>query len=143
MPTSTGRVGGGRTARGPAGPYYAGMRRVSIAVIIVAVLSVAASGWLVWQYDEAAATREADPAETSTTAVGSETSDSLVMIPTVLGKNAFEAGVVLKLFGLGVTLVRTPSVTIPNNHVISQNPEQGTEVPEGTVIELTLSSGPP
>jgi hypothetical protein len=114
------------------------MRRVF--VVVVVVLSLGASGWMISHYDESAASREPETADTSTTVAGGE---ALVVVPTELGRNGFVAGIHLKLTGLEVVTLRTPSVSIPKNFVISQSPEQGTEVPEGTVIELTLSSGPP
>lgn len=123
-------------------PIMPAMKKLSAAVIVVAVLSLGVSGWLLWRYD-GTATPEQSTTTTSTTAADSEPTDPLVVVPNAVGRNGFFAAVSLKLANLKLEIVRAPSVSIAENNVISQSPEQGTEVPEGTVIELTISSGPP
>lgn len=127
-------------------PIMPAMKKLSAAVIVVAVLSLGVSGWLLSRYD-GTATPEQSTTSTSTTAVDPETTVEttvpLVVVPNEVGKNGFYAAVGLKLANLKIEIVRAPSVTIAIGNVISQSPEQGTEVPEGTVIELTISSGPP
>ena len=53
------------------------------------------------------------------------------------------AGKALTDVQLKFKVVRTPSTTVAKRTVISQNPAPGTTVPAGTVVELTVSSGPP
>ena len=43
---------------------------------------------------------------------------------------------------LGVTVITGPSVTTAVDHVITQDPLPGTRVPEGSTVQLKLSSGP-
>lgn len=116
------------------------MRRV-FAVVLVALVSLGVSAWLITHYDEDAASKE--PVATTASTTTAPGSGALVVVPTELGKNGFLAGVHLKQVGLTVSVTKAPSVSVPTNYVISQRPEQGTEVPAGTLIELTLSSGPP
>ncbi|MFZ6004054.1 MAG: PASTA domain-containing protein [Actinomycetota bacterium] len=117
------------------------MKRLTIAALLAAVLSLGVSTWaLIRSYD---VEDKGQAAVTTTTEPGATTTVPLVSVPTVVGKNGFFAAVSLEQVKLKSSVVRAPSVNIPRDRVIRQNPQQGTKVPQGTVIELTLSSGPP
>jgi beta-lactam-binding protein with PASTA domain len=112
------------------------MRKLAVAAMILVVLAlVAVGGWAVWLSDDTTTTTE------SSTAVSTSTIP-LVLVPTEIGKNGFFAALDLRNDGLGTSVIRTPSVSVARNRVISQRPLPGTLVPRGTVIELTISSGP-
>ncbi|MEX2658558.1 MAG: Stk1 family PASTA domain-containing Ser/Thr kinase [Acidimicrobiales bacterium] len=66
-----------------------------------------------------------------------------VEVPSVVGMNLSDA--VSQLEGLGLSTDVTPaeSETTPEGQVMSQEPGEGEEVPAGTAVELTVSSGPP
>lgn len=118
------------------------MKKFSIAAIVVAALSLGASGWVLRSYDETT-TPEQGPSPTTTTAT-TTTTVPIVVVPTEVGKTAMVAAGHLHTVNLKWKLVSpVASVTTAKYNVVSQSPLPGTEVPEGTVIELTLSSGPP
>lgn len=107
----------------------------------VALIALGVSSWaLVRSYDSKTVD---ESSSTPTTEPGATTTIPLVVVPSVVGKNGFFAAVSIEKAKLKSSVVRAPSVNIPRDRVIRQNPQQGTRVPEGTSIELTLSSGPP
>jgi len=117
------------------------MKRLSIAAILIAVASLGVSGWaLSRSYDTPAVS---SPGSTTTTVRGGgSATEPLVVVPSVVNRNSIAAAVVLEDAKLTYKVVRATSPSVAEDRVISQNPLQGTEVPEGTVIELTISSGP-
>jgi beta-lactam-binding protein with PASTA domain len=117
------------------------MKKLAIAAIVVAALAVVTSGAALWR------TRDlSKPPETNSTTSSeapSTTAAPLVDVPDTTTKNAFGAAQALTDLQLHYKIVRTASATVPEKGVISQNPAPGTQVPAGTVVELTVSSGPP
>jgi high affinity sulfate transporter 1 len=72
------------------------------------------------------------------------TSRPLVVIPDVTGHPEAEALATLATSGLAVGRVdRTPDPTVPPGLVISTTPKAGTEVADGTRVDVTVSTGPP
>ncbi|MBP9003809.1 MAG: PASTA domain-containing protein, partial [Candidatus Hydrogenedentes bacterium] len=66
-----------------------------------------------------------------------------ITVPNVTGLTPSEASAALASVGLNVGNVSNQcSNTVPANHVISQNPSAGAQVTPGTVVQLTVSSGP-
>jgi beta-lactam-binding protein with PASTA domain len=121
------------------------MRRLAIVAIVIAVISLAVSGYALWRtFDE-----EDQPTGLAALAAATEESNStsttsdVVVVPSQAGKTPWNAAAGLKLAGLEHKFSRKPSVTVPVDRVVSQVPVEGTSVPRGTVIELFLSSGPP
>jgi len=111
-----------------------------VLALVVALLALGISSWaLVKSYDS----ETGDGSTTPMTEEGASTTIPLVLVPSVVGKNGLSAAADLTAVKLKSSVVRGPSVNVPRDRVISQNPQQGTRVPEGTIIELTLSSGPP
>jgi beta-lactam-binding protein with PASTA domain/tRNA A-37 threonylcarbamoyl transferase component Bud32 len=65
-----------------------------------------------------------------------------VRVPNVVGRDLDRARETIEDLGLKVSLKEQPDSTIPKNTVIGQNPTGG-EVPKGSTVELTVSSGKP
>ena len=66
-----------------------------------------------------------------------------VTVPDVVGDVRPDAKTTLTDAGLGVGEVSTVEDSSPANTVLNQDPAAGTDVPEGTAVDLTVSSGPP
>ena len=66
-----------------------------------------------------------------------------IRVPDVVGDHVDVATEDLESEGLVVEVKRQPSMDVPRDHVISQNPEPGTGVGEGTKVTLVVSDGPP
>ncbi len=118
------------------------MKRLPLLAIVLAALALAMSGWALQRsYDEP----DASPATTSTTVKATTTTAAakLVAVPTVVGKSGVDAAVALKRAGLAPRVDEAPSVSVAKNKVISIDPVAGTQVPRGTIVRITLSSGPP
>ena len=65
-------------------------------------------------------------------------------VPDVTRRTASEANQQLELFGLrGSVTDLEPSADVPEGQVTRQSPAAGTQVPEGSTVQLWLSSGPP
>ena len=65
-------------------------------------------------------------------------------VPEVTRRSAAEASQRLELFGLwGSVTALEPSADVPEGQVTRQSPAAGTQVPEGSTVQLWLSSGPP
>ena len=62
-------------------------------------------------------------------------------MPNVVGRDASEAADILHERGLEVAFVNEESDDVPRDEVISQDPEPGEEVREGTTVTLTVSGG--
>ena len=68
----------------------------------------------------------------------------IVSVPDVVGMRQTAAEAVIVSAGLAVGDVSTTSSpTLPAGNVISQAPTAGTEAPEGSKVDLVVSSGPP
>jgi hypothetical protein len=121
------------------------MRKVAVGVVVL--LWLAGSGWAVWHYY---GTTPKSPDSTSTDAprqagpdVSPTTEGVVVVVPDVVGREAMPAALQLQQKRLGITIVRSSSIAVPERIVIAQDPAAGTEVPSGTEVELTISTGPP
>ncbi len=66
-----------------------------------------------------------------------------VAVPSVVNENGMAAAGALKKANLGFETTRQSSPSVPEDIVISQDPAPGTEVEEGSTVNLVLSSGPP
>ena len=65
-------------------------------------------------------------------------------VPDVTRRTASEANQQLELFGLrGSVTDLEPSADVPEGQVTRQSPAAGTQVPEGSTVQLWLSGGPP
>jgi beta-lactam-binding protein with PASTA domain len=67
---------------------------------------------------------------------------ALVTVPSVINKNGMIAANALSQLNLKYTIVTGPSVSTNKDNVITQDPNPGTKVPEGSAVLLKLSSGP-
>jgi serine/threonine-protein kinase len=65
-----------------------------------------------------------------------------VPVPDVAGQNPFAAAATLQQAGLTVTVVSTPSDTVPKDIVIGTDPAAGTPLTKGTEVKLQVSTGP-
>ncbi|MGQ0832863.1 MAG: PASTA domain-containing protein [Microthrixaceae bacterium] len=123
------------------------MKRLSLVAIVVALVSLGMSGWALQRSYDADSDRLPRASVTSTSTTGSSSTTTLaanlVLVPTLLGKDGLGASVILRNLGLEAKVVTAPSVTVGKNRVIAVEPAVGTKVPKGTVVQLTLSSGPP
>jgi beta-lactam-binding protein with PASTA domain len=68
--------------------------------------------------------------------------EPLVPVPDVAGQNAFAAAAVLGQASFQVTVVQTPSDTVPVGGVIGTDPPAGTPLARGSAVNLLQSSGP-
>jgi PASTA domain len=67
---------------------------------------------------------------------------ALVTVPSVINRSDLVAADELAALKLTFTVITGPSVTTPRDHVITQDPLPGTRVPEGSSVQLKMSSGP-
>ena len=81
---------------------------------------------------------ESAPAPTTTVPAG----PALVSVPTLIDKDGMAAAADLANLKLKVTVTTGPSVTTAKNKVMNQDPVPGTSVPEGSTVQLKLSTGP-
>ena len=119
------------------------MRKVAVGLVVL--LWLGGSGWAVWHYYEPTPT---SPGPGSVGSAGSndhgvDPAAKSVIVPDLVGREGMPAAVQLQRKGLGVTIVRSSSIAVPERTVLEQDPAAGTEVPSGTKIELTISTGPP
>jgi eukaryotic-like serine/threonine-protein kinase len=117
------------------------MKKLAIAAIVVAALAVVTSGAALWRTRDLSKSPETN--STTSSSEPSTTAVPLVDVPDTTNKNAFGAVAALTDLQLHYKIVRTPSATVPERTVMSQTPAPGTQVPPGTLVELTVSSGPP
>jgi serine/threonine-protein kinase len=68
--------------------------------------------------------------------------ETLVEVPDVVGLNEERAKQLIEDADLVFVPVRVQDDEVPAGEVISTDPEAGEEVPEGTEVEVTISSGP-
>ena len=112
------------------------IRKVLVTTLVVASLAVIASGVALWRTVDASSKSHA-PAK-STVPAG----PALVVVPSLINRNGMIAVDTLAKLKLKVSIITGPSVTTPRDHVINQDPVPGTRVPEGSSVQLKLSSGP-
>ena len=103
--------------------------------LVVALLAVIASGVALWRTVDASKSHA--PAKITVPA-----GPALVVVPSVINRNGLTAAALLADLKLQVTITTGPSVTTPRDHVINQDPVPGTRIPEGSSVQLKLSSGP-
>jgi eukaryotic-like serine/threonine-protein kinase len=63
-------------------------------------------------------------------------------VPDVVGKKSSSAAQILQNAGFEVDVVPIQSDTVPEDRVAGQRPEPGAEADEGSVVTITVSSGP-
>src|SRR5215216_8121364 len=63
-------------------------------------------------------------------------------VPNVVGKRSDTEAQILQSAGFEVDVVPIQSDTVPENRVAGQRPEPGAEADEGSVVTITVSSGP-
>jgi serine/threonine-protein kinase len=63
-------------------------------------------------------------------------------VPNVVGKKSDSAAQILQSAGFEVDVVPIQSDTVAENRVAGQRPEPGAEADEGSVVTITVSSGP-
>jgi beta-lactam-binding protein with PASTA domain len=107
-----------------------------VTALIVASLAVIASGVALWRTVDVPS--RANAPRVSTVPAG----PALVTVPSVINKNGLTAAADLANLKLEVSVLSWPSVTTLRDHVIDQDPAPGTRVPEGTAVQIKLSSGP-
>jgi beta-lactam-binding protein with PASTA domain len=105
------------------------MRKLAAAAILLAFLSVALSAAAIWRSRNIS--HQPDSAS------------ALVAVPDTTNLNLYKAGSDLEALQLTFVVKPTPSIEVPKNRVMSQDPAPGTSVAAGTQIELTVSAGPP
>ncbi len=65
-----------------------------------------------------------------------------VPVPDVSGQEPYPAAIALSAGDFQVTVVQTPSDTVPAGTVIGTDPAAGTPLPRGSAVNLLVSSGP-
>lgn len=66
-----------------------------------------------------------------------------VAVPNVVGMEAEEARMALENLSLVVNQTNLVKASVPMGQVFDQNPAQGTVVPPGSMVDITVSSEPP
>jgi eukaryotic-like serine/threonine-protein kinase len=93
-------------------------RRIAlIALIVLALLALAIGAWLLLTPDK-------------------------TRVPDVVGKRSGTAAQILQNRGFEVDVVPIQSDTVPEDRVAGQRPDPGTEAEEGSLVTITVSSGP-
>jgi hypothetical protein len=67
---------------------------------------------------------------------------AIVTVPALRGMTQSDAKASLAAAGLAVQVVQVPSATIPKGGIVAVAPAPGSRVRAGTVIDLSVSSGP-
>jgi len=113
------------------------MKKLAVAAIVAAVLAIGTSGAALYR------TRHLSSSKTNPTSSEVPTSSAqLIEVPDMTNVPVFQAGATLTAVQLKFTTTRAPSDIVVLNSVISQTPAPATTVPAGTVVQLTVSSGP-
>ncbi len=120
--------------RGP--PWYAKLGWGPLTVLAVAIFLIAAAAGGALAYREF--TNDDEEVTSTTTTDGTV----LVTVPGVVGDRVQDARAELEEAGLAVDAERTPSDEEPKGIVLEQDPEEGAEVEEGSLVALVVSSGP-
>jgi beta-lactam-binding protein with PASTA domain len=93
-------------------------RRIAlIALIVLALAAIAVGAWLLLTPDK-------------------------TRVPDVVNKRSGTAAQILQNRGFEVDVVPIQSDTVPEDRVAGQRPDPGTEVEEGSLVTITVSSGP-
>jgi len=92
-------------------------RIATVALVLLALAAIAVGAWLLLRSE----TRR---------------------VPDVVGKRSGVAAQILQSAGFEVDVVPIQSDTVPDDRVAGQRPEQGEEADEGSVVTITVSSGP-
>jgi beta-lactam-binding protein with PASTA domain/predicted Ser/Thr protein kinase len=93
-------------------------RRIAlIALIVLALAALAIGAWLLLTPDK-------------------------TRVPDVVGKRSGTAAQILQNRGFEVDVVPIQSDTVPEDRVAGQRPDPGTEAEEGSLVTITVSSGP-
>ncbi len=93
-------------------------RRIAlIALVVLALLALAIGAWALLTPDKK-------------------------QVPDVVGKKSSSAAQILQNAGFEVDVVPIQSDTVPEDRVAGQRPEPGAETDEGSVVTITVSSGP-
>jgi beta-lactam-binding protein with PASTA domain/predicted Ser/Thr protein kinase len=93
-------------------------RRIAlIALIVLALLALAIGAWLLLTPDK-------------------------TRVPDVVGKRSGTAAQILQNRGFEVDVVPIQSDTVPEDRVAGQRPDPGIEAEEGSLVTITVSSGP-
>ncbi|MFZ3062895.1 MAG: PASTA domain-containing protein, partial [Actinomycetota bacterium] len=66
-----------------------------------------------------------------------------LQVPNVVGKSVSEATEAIAALGLVVNKTYEANSQVPKDQVISQSPQAGTSVDNGTTVTIVVSSGPP
>ena len=69
-------------------------------------------------------------------------SEPAVAIPSVAGQDQAAAQTTLSTAGFSVTVVPTPSDTVPTGSAIGTTPAAGTKAPKGSAVTMQVSTGP-
>ena len=69
-------------------------------------------------------------------------SPAYVAVPNLLGLTAHDAETALEHAGFRASIAAQLSATIPQNHVISQQPAAGARLRNGTLVRIIISVGP-
>ena len=88
-----------------------------IALVVLALVALAVGAWLLLSPDEQ-------------------------RVPDVVGKRSGTAAQILQNRGFEVDVVPIQSDTVPQDRVAGQRPDPGTEADEGSLVTITVSSGP-
>jgi beta-lactam-binding protein with PASTA domain len=110
------------------------MKKLAVVALVFSVFAICGSAAALWRTRDIVTTPSENTTSTTTAA-------GLVVVPFEAGVDAYQAGADLKAVGLNFAVVEAPSVTVPKGRVLSQSPLEGTTVPLGTVVLLTVSSG--
>jgi beta-lactam-binding protein with PASTA domain/predicted Ser/Thr protein kinase len=92
-------------------------RMAVIALVLLALAALAIGAWLLLSADK-------------------------VTVPDVVGKRSGTAAQILQNRGFEVDVVPIQSDTVPEDRVAGQRPDPGTEADEGSLVTITVSSGP-
>jgi serine/threonine-protein kinase len=79
----------------------------------------------------------------STVTLNVQTGPPIETIPNVVGKALPDATSALRSLHLKVNVVAFKENAAPQNQVIEQSPAPGKKLPQGSVVNLTVSNGPP
>jgi beta-lactam-binding protein with PASTA domain/tetratricopeptide (TPR) repeat protein len=82
------------------------------------------------------------PVET-TVEVGVSIGIDTVAVPNLVGLASSSALAELEQAGLQANIVQASSNSMPEGHVLKQNPDPGTEVARGSTVDITVSTGSP
>jgi beta-lactam-binding protein with PASTA domain len=109
-----------------------------VGALVLSLLAVVGSGYALWRTFDVQSNHTSTP--TTTTAVPG--GPLLVEVPSEINKHGMGAAAELANLKFTVTVTSGPSVTTKRDYVMNQDPAPGTMVPEGSEVQLKISSGP-